>query len=263
MPASHSPNPLRLPGDPSKVERRAADRTRLYPPSLSLPQVTRRRTPGAVLSTLIHGAAILLLIRGGAAVLLSGGGTAGPRGGGGGDAVQFFNLPSPPSVAPVELPPPPSLVPPVLPPPQPTALELPTAVVPPVPPPAPSPPADGGAAAGAGTGGGSGGGRGAGVGTETGPGGGGDERDIFPPAPRVQILPPVANRPKGVRGREYRVEFWVTAEGRVERVVVTPAIPDNAYRQAFHQAMLDYRFIPARTRDGRPVAYRYTIVIGF
>jgi hypothetical protein len=70
------------------------------------------------------------------------------------------------------------------------------------------------------------------------------------------------NPPKGVGGRTYRVDIWVSAEGRVERVItVTPDITDDAYRRDFLKRVLDYRFFPAKTRDGRPVAGRVTVSI--
>jgi hypothetical protein len=75
------------------------------------------------------------------------------------------------------------------------------------------------------------------------------------------VVVPPGNPPKAVRGRPLRVQFWVTAEGRVQRIVVTPEIADDKYRRDFHQRMLNYRFYPAKTRDGRAVPYVVAITI--
>jgi hypothetical protein len=68
------------------------------------------------------------------------------------------------------------------------------------------------------------------------------------------VIVPPENPPPSVRGRPYRVQFWVSADGRVDRVAVAPEIPDEKYRRDFHQRMLNYRFYPAKTRDGQSVA---------
>lgn len=103
---------------------------------------------------------------------------------------------------------------------------------------------------GVGRGGGPGGAGGAG-GSGTGSGGGGGE--VFPPQARYSILPPLP-RPSSVRGKTFRVHFWVDAGGRVTRVDVSPSIPDAEYRKQFVQLMYQYTFVPALRPDGTPVA---------
>jgi hypothetical protein len=62
-----------------------------------------------------------------------------------------------------------------------------------------------------------------------------------------------------VAGRTYRVTFWVSAAGRVTRVVVDPPIADAEYGREFQLRMMAYQFYPARTRDGRNVASVVTV----
>jgi hypothetical protein len=57
------------------------------------------------------------------------------------------------------------------------------------------------------------------------------------------------------------VRFWVTAEGRVTRVVVSPPIKDGAYRREFVERMMGYLFNPATTRDGRRVDFVATVTV--
>jgi hypothetical protein len=111
------------------------------------------------------------------------------------------------------------------------------------------------AAEGAGTdgsGGGAGGGHGAGLGTDSGPGTGGEGGEIFPPKPKYTILPPLP-QPSSVRGKTFRVHFWVNAQGRVTRVRVEPEIRDAAYRRQFLDFMHEYAFEPARRQDGTTI----------
>jgi hypothetical protein len=49
------------------------------------------------------------------------------------------------------------------------------------------------------------------------------------------------------------VRFWVTAQGKVTRVEVTPPIKDAGYRREFTKQMMGYIFNPAMTPDGRHV----------
>ncbi len=106
---------------------------------------------------------------------------------------------------------------------------------------------------GRGAGGGVGRGGGPGVGPGTGPGSGGAGGEVFPPQARYSILPPLP-RPASVRGKTFRVHFWVDAGGRVTRVDVSPSIPDGEYRKQFVQLMYQYTFAPALRPDGTPVA---------
>jgi hypothetical protein len=109
----------------------------------------------------------------------------------------------------------------------------------------------GGAGQGPGTGGGKGTGTGLGTGADSGSGSGGHASDIFPASPRWAITPP-GGAPREARGR-HEVRFWVTVDGRVSRVEVTPPIRDAGYRREFEQRMMGFLFNPATTRDGRRV----------
>ena len=113
---------------------------------------------------------------------------------------------------------------------------------------------------GTGAGGGQGSGVGTGAGADAGPGTGEEGSYILLASPRWAILPP-ANPPAAVRGRPLRVQFWVSAEGRVTRVEVDPPIKDAAYRREFMERMQGYLFTPAITRDGRRVASVYPMTL--
>jgi hypothetical protein len=105
----------------------------------------------------------------------------------------------------------------------------------------------GGAGPGSGAGVGRGGGTGSGA--ASGPGRGGAGGEIFPPQARYSILPPLP-RPASVRGRTFRVHFWVDAAGRVTQVAVSPPIPDDGYAKQFLALMSQYTFTPALKPDG-------------
>lgn len=212
---------------------------------------------------IVHGVILLLLIHRAVNWVEAGGGENGPLGGGGGgsDAVaRYVELPSNAS-----------------PPPAPHPAPVPVAVPDPVPEPVPSDPvppdvtppetapvavadsshASGtggnGAGVGPGTGGGVGAGTGAGVGNDSGPGRGGDAAYITPPDPRTVILP--ADCYKG----RYTVRFWVEADGSVSRVMADPPPKSGGCRREVQEKMMGYQFHPARTRDGRAVAYVYQV----
>jgi len=125
-----------------------------------------------------------------------------------------------------------------------------------VPPPQPAPPVVAVAGAGEGTsggpgqGGGSGGGQGSGTGTDLGPGSGG-EGGYFPADANGVIVPPACAR------GEFSIRFWVEVDGRVSRVEIDPAPKDAGCRRQMIETLQAYRFRPARTRDGRPVASIY------
>jgi hypothetical protein len=110
-----------------------------------------------------------------------------------------------------------------------------------------------------GTGPGRGGGAG-GPGRGSGPGTGGSGGEVFPPQARYSILPPLP-RPSSVRGKTFRVHFWVDVAGRVTRVDVSPPIPDGEYRKQFVQLMYQYTFAPALRPDGTPVAGETVLTI--
>jgi protein TonB len=241
----------------------------------------RRRGPGPLVTSLVVHAlliAVIVLVRTsdpwersrtpGILGNLPGGG----GGGGGGDRVAYMTLPPAPAAAaaaPTEAPPVPDpVIPPVEPKPEPViepAEEVAVVVT-------PAAAANGeGAGAGAGqgaglgpgsgggTGGGTGGGEGTGAGSGTGPGTGGEGGSGRPPEPRQLILPPLESTPKALRGRTVRVTFWVRADGGVERTTVEPSIEDRGYAAKFEEAMIKYRFRPARDSAGHATLGSYTI----
>jgi hypothetical protein len=250
--------------------------TRRPPPSLALPRPRRPR--GALwISLAVHAAILALALwhgprlwsraaAPGAPLLSLGGGGGG--GGGGGSRVAYINLPSAPAPAAKA----PTKVPPPAPPPKPRPVVV--KPVPPPPPPAPPEPAestadsggpagdstlasaDTGPGDGPGTGGGTGGGEGTGTGTGTGPGNGpgagGGNGTIVPPQIRVFSLP-LDKPPKELRGSTIEVTWWVTADGRVDRVATRPEIRDEDYRRKFLEIQYATRFRPARSPSGGPV----------
>lgn len=212
---------------------------------------------------IVHGVILLLLIHRAVNWVQAGGGEDGPLGGGGGgsDAVaRFVELPSNASPPPAAHPAPvPVAVPDPVPEPVPSE-----AVPPDVTPPETQPVAvtdssqasgtgGTGAGVGPGTGGGTGAGTGPGVGNDSGPGRGGDAAYITPPDPRTVILP--ADCYKG----RYTVRFWVEADGSVSRVMADPPPKNGGCRREVQEKMMGYQFHPARTRDGRAVAYVYQV----
>jgi outer membrane biosynthesis protein TonB len=126
-----------------------------------------------------------------------------------------------------------------------------------------------------GSGGGTGGGRGPGAGPGTGPGSGAgtggsgapapiDSTRIVgrPPEPRQLVLPPF-DYPRAMRGRTIAVTFFVLVDGRVDRVVFSEEIPDRGYARKLEDTMRSYRFRPARSPAGDPVAGVTTVSISF
>jgi len=244
------------------------------PPRLEL-ELPPRRAGGALgLSLLLH-----ILIVG---FLLSGIprrwehlATAGPttvskQGGGGAGGrehgLAYISLPAAPKPAPppvperrppVARPTPPVVAPPVLPPPAPaeTASSAPSA-------PLAGTDSGGSGAEGAGTGGGAGGGTGGGVGGGPGTTTGGEGGGATAPEPRQLVLPP-ADYPKDMRGRQVEVTFYVTADGRVDRIDVAPEIRDGGFARKFAEAMRNYRFRPARSPAGAPVPGTTTVTVFF
>jgi hypothetical protein len=251
-----------------------ADLSRPAFSAYALPLPRRRQGPATALSFLAHiTIAVLVLWRGASLFEAGGGGGTGPRGGGGGGgrpAVSWFALP--PTAAPQahEIPQAPAVTVPTiaLPVTEPVKIEVP----PPPPPPPPSqvitPPAavgtgtgtTGGPGQGPRTGGGAGTGTGTGAGADSGSGSGGGPGYIFPASPRWTIFPP-PGAPREARGRRHEVRFWVTAEGRVTRVEVTPRIKDSGYAREFTERMMGYLFNPATTRDGRHVDFVASVTV--
>ena len=236
--------------------------------SYALPLPQRRDGPAAALSFLVHLAiALLVLWRGAALFEGGGGGGTGPRGGGGGGgrpAVSWFALPTPSSAQTATAPQAPAVTVPTVAAPltEPVKIDLPPPTV------AIAPPAavgtgegtTGGSGQGPGTGGGRGTGTGTGVGADSGAGSGGAASDIFAATPLLMVNPPTGAPPE-THGRRHEVRFWVTTDGRVSRVEVTPPIKDAGYRREFTQAMMGYLFKPATTRDGRYVDYVATVTV--
>ena len=240
--------------------------------SYSLPLPQRREGPAAALSFLAHVAiAILVLWRGATLFERGGGGGTGPRGGGGGGgrpAVSWFALPPPaPAAARAENVPPPAAVtvPTVAPVTQPVKINMPVPTLVVTPPPQPiavvgtGDGTTGGPGQGPGSAGGTGTGSGTGTGADAGPGSGGGASDIFGPTPRLVPNVP-AGAPPGDKGR-HEVRFWIRADGRVTRIQVSPPIKDSGYRREFMETMKNFEFSPAKTRDGRPIDYEYSIVV--
>ncbi|GBD32833.1 MAG: hypothetical protein KatS3mg081_2807 [Gemmatimonadales bacterium] len=88
----------------------------------------------------------------------------------------------------------------------------------------------------------------------------GNGPNLLAPRPRYTVLPPL-DRPASVRGKSFRVRFWVDQFGRVTRVEVSPEIPDTEYRKKFLALMYQYSFEPARRPDGTPVAGEAVLTI--
>ena len=198
----------------------------------------------------------------------------GVSGGGGGNREAYITPPAAPAPRAREQPTP------VKPPPEPPAVEPPVVVPPPEPLSAPdtqpsvavssvdtgaAAPAGGagvGAGAGPGTGGGAGGGTGTGQGSGTGPGGAGEGGRSRPPEPRQLVIPP-ADFPKELRGQRLEVTFFVAADGRVDHVDVVPPIAHDGFARKFEETMRQYRFRPARSPAGMPIAGSTTITVSF
>jgi hypothetical protein len=227
-------------------------------PAVRLPLPRRRLGAGAIVAIVAH-----VLVLGGvlwerSAYLRESVGEQGPRGGGGtgDDLVSFVSLPRPAAPAAAAVPDarasvtPTPVIPPLT-----TTLHMPQLAV------AAQPPtltgvAGGGTSASPGTGGGTGGGDGTGAGTHTGPGSGGDGGYIS-----IAFLEGMPLPPECARG-QFTVLFSVEADGRLTKVDIDPLPKDAECRREFFAKMWEYKFKPARTRDGRPIASVYPVKIG-
>ncbi|MGH7671648.1 MAG: energy transducer TonB, partial [Gemmatimonadales bacterium] len=188
-----------------------------------------------------------------AALFRPGAGDAGPPGGGGGrPAVSWFTLPTPSTPLALDVPPPPraprAVIVPATALPDPIKLDVPPLQMAPAP--LPSPPLAAGT--GAGAGGGPGTGTGTGTAADAGPGSEGDGGYI-PAFARGGV-----SVPECARG-DFQLRFWVEVDGRVSRVAVDPSPKDARCRREMLAQLKAFKFRPAMTRDGRPVASVYQI----
>jgi TonB family protein len=69
--------------------------------------------------------------------------------------------------------------------------------------------------------------------------------------------------PGSVRGSTVAVTFDVGADGRVIDVHFEPPLTDRGFSRKLEDVMRGYRFRPARSPDGRPVAGRTTVTLIF
>jgi len=226
---------------------------------------------GVILSAAVHAALILAVIYGGTRLMVAdrmpgaGPGRGGGGGGGGARAVVLFTPPAAPAAEPA-LPLPPQLV-------MPRAAPIPLPEVKPsdVAPPTisadqllaslgpgtgPGKGPGAGPGAGSGTGGGTGSGRGPGMGPDSGGSGG----NVILPVPQQLILPP-SDRPASVRGTKITVLFEISERGEVMRVSLDPMPRDRGFARELLERLRHYRFTPARTPDGRPIAVAYPVTI--
>ncbi len=225
----------------------------------SLPLPRRRQGPAAALSLAAHVAIAVLVLWRGAALLEGGGGGTGPRGGGGGGGrplVTWFTLPAGSAPQALDVPAPPAVTVPTIAPPDPVKLDVPPleAIVPLQPTVAPAGTGNGttgGPGQGPGSGGGQGTGTGPGRGNDVGPGSGGEAGYI--PADPTGMSMMFCSRGEVV------LRFWVEASGRVSRVEVDPPPKDPACRRDMLAQMKAFKFRPAMTPDGRPVASVFEI----
>jgi hypothetical protein len=104
---------------------------------------------------------------------------------------------------------------------------------------------------GPGRGGGEGSGIGTGRGSGTGPGTGGGDGTIHPPTViAIPILPlPIPNK---VRPYKMVAQFEVDSTGSARLIGFTPS-RDSGYNRRIREMLLEIRFRPAVTLDGRPV----------
>jgi hypothetical protein len=109
---------------------------------------------------------------------------------------------------------------------------------------------------GTGTGGGSGGGTGTGTGSDSGSGGGAGGTIFL--ATMVGMPIPPQHPPGELRGKEIAIVFQIDEHGRVLDVRFDPPIRDRGYRNDWSGVLKAFHFLPAHTRDGRPVASEYT-----
>jgi protein TonB len=110
---------------------------------------------------------------------------------------------------------------------------------------------DGTTGNGPGRGGGEGSGVGTGRGSGTGPGTGGGDGTIYPPTvTSIAMLPlPI---PNGVRPYRMVAQFEVDSTGDARLIGFNPS-RNSGYNKRIREMLLEIRFRPAVTKDGRPV----------
>lgn len=222
-----------------------------------------------MLAFLAHLAIIIAVVWRGEELLRSAGRWKGPAGGGGGGgrpAVTFFTIPAGSAPLAVDIPAAPRVLPTAIPLPDPIKLDLPQFRLKPdvqaAVPAGTTPGTSGGPGSGPGSGGGQGSGTGPGVGAATGPGTGGEGGYTLLCSPRWTILPP-NNVPASSKGKVEHLKFWVSVDGTVSKVEVDPPIADDAFRRDFLDRLRQYKFNPATTREGEPVACVTVVTLKF
>ena len=110
---------------------------------------------------------------------------------------------------------------------------------------------DGTSGNGPGRGGGEGSGVGTGRGSATGPGTGGGDGTVYPP---TVVALPILPLPIPARVRPYKMvaQFEVDSTGSARLIGFNPS-RDNGYNRRIREMLLEIRFRPAVTMDGRPV----------
>jgi hypothetical protein len=169
--------------------------------------------------------------------------------------VRFFALPALSAPQAFDVPAPPTITVSEIPMPDPAALKLPPVDVPRLPVAATAAPSVGtGSGTAVGGGGVQGTGTGPGSGGDVGSGRGGEAGYILGADLKGLIIPPDC----APRAR-YQLRFWVAADGSVTDVTIDPLPKDPSCRRDFVGRVKGYKFAPARTRDGRPVASIYSV----
>lgn len=225
---------------------------------MGLPRAPRRLGPGVVVALVAHLVVIGAVIWERTRYLERSVGGEGPRGGGGGGGDLSYVALARPEPRQAEAPKPPvTQEPEPVPVAEPIKLPEPTIELTPM---AITPVAvtleTGGQGAGAGPGsGGSGTTSGSGSGSADGPGSGGEGGYIEPAVLRGMILVPDC-----ARGR-FTVVFSIEADGRVSGVDIQPVLKEAGCRRDFVTRMRQYKFYPAKTRDGRTVASKSTVTV--
>ena len=225
----------------------------------SLPVRRRPQGPAAALSLLAHVAIAVIVLWRGAALLQGGGGGTGPRGGGGGGGrpvVTWFTIPAASAAQALDVPAPPAVTVPTVALPDPARIDVPPLEAIVAPPPATAATGTGtGTTGGPGQGPGSGGGQGAGTGpgrgNDVGPGSGGEAGYILADPGYVSMM--------FCSHGQFALRFWVEASGRVSRVEVNPPPKDPGCHREMLAQMKTFKFRPAKTPDGRPVASVFEI----